>query len=173
MIIHNGNGTAFEHSYMQQMSFVFNAGKGLPLQARRMPVSECCEQSKRLKRPLWVPERWPSSSKAWSLDPSPHITSQVSPQNVCDPDSQGGGVGRRIAGSCQLPAQQRQKSYVQEDTPMSQDLTVVEKNAWCHLLTPANAPVCTTSTNVLTIMKTYIHINKNVNHSRKMAVVKK
>lgn len=27
VIIHNGNGTAFEHNYMQQMSFVFNAGK--------------------------------------------------------------------------------------------------------------------------------------------------
>ncbi|KAL6039147.1 hypothetical protein STEG23_002680 [Scotinomys teguina] len=28
VIIHNGNGTALEHNYMQQMSFVFSTGKG-------------------------------------------------------------------------------------------------------------------------------------------------
>lgn len=28
VIIHNGNGTALEHNYMQQMSFVFSTGTG-------------------------------------------------------------------------------------------------------------------------------------------------
>lgn len=63
VIIHNGNATAFEHDYVQQMPSVFNTGKELPLQARRMLVSECCEESEPLKRPLWVRERWPSSLK--------------------------------------------------------------------------------------------------------------
>lgn len=48
MIIRNGNGTAFEHNYMQQMSFVFNTGKGLLLQARRMCVSGGCFKEREL-----------------------------------------------------------------------------------------------------------------------------
>lgn len=118
MIIHNGNGTAFEHNYTQQMSFVFSTGKGLLLQARRMCESGCSEESKLLKRPLWVLERWPKQLERLEFgsqhpDNKPGIS-----ENVCDPDSQSRVGGRRIAG---LPAQQRQKTCVQEDTPMSQD----------------------------------------------------
>lgn len=100
VIIHNGNGTALEHNYMQQMSFVFSTGTGCCCRPVRVLRGE--QASKKAivgtggkTRPL----------SALELGSEHSCNKPGSPENVCNPNSQSGGGGERgVAGTCQLPA---------------------------------------------------------------------